>query len=74
MSAYAEFAKEQQEIDELLFKGYSVSGIRENLDGAVVKFVRGEPAPGAVELNLLTADARKYVTTLVFAVQQAEAL
>jgi hypothetical protein len=74
MSAYAEFAKEQQEVDELLFKGYSVVGISENLDGATVKFVRGEPAPGTVELNLLTADARKYVTTLVFAVQKAEAL
>ncbi|WP_410512736.1 hypothetical protein PaeBR_22740 [Paenibacillus sp. BR2-3] len=74
MSAYAEFAKEQQEINDLLFKGYAVASIVENLDGAAVKFVRGEPAPGSVKLNLLTADARKYVTTLVFAGQKTDAL
>ncbi|MDQ0192322.1 hypothetical protein [Paenibacillus wynnii] len=74
MAAYEEFAKEQQAIDELLFKGYSIAGIQEDLDGAKVKFVRGEPAKSNVELVLLTADARKYVTTLVFANQKTVVL
>ncbi|NGM82171.1 hypothetical protein G5B47_07070 [Paenibacillus sp. 7124] len=65
MSAYDEFAKEKQEIDALLDQGYTVTGMLETLDGAKVKFDGGEP--GSVELLLLTADARKYVTTLVFA-------
>lgn len=72
MSAFAEYAKEQQEIDELLFKGYTIASIQEDLDGARIKFVRGEPAKSTVELLLLTADARKYVTTLVVAELRAE--
>lgn len=72
MSAYAEYAKEQQEIDGLLFKGYTIASIQEDLDGARIKFVRGEPAKSAIELLLLTADARKYVTTLVVAGVTAE--
>lgn len=67
MSAFAEYAKEQEEIDGLLFKGYTIASIQEDLDGARIKFVRGEPAKSSVELLLLTADARKYVTTLVVA-------
>ncbi|WP_339267711.1 hypothetical protein [Paenibacillus sp. FSL R5-0470] len=72
MSAFAEYAKEQQEIDGLLFKGYTIASIQEGLDGARIKFVRGEPAKSSVELLLLTADARKYVTTLVVAELRAE--
>lgn len=72
MSAFAEFSKEQGEVDGLLFKGYSIANIQEDLDGARVKFVRGEPAKSAVELLLLTADARKYVTTLVVVGQRAQ--
>lgn len=67
MSAYAEYAKEQQEIDGLIFKGYTITSIQEDLDGARVMFVRGEPAKSSIELLLLTADARKYVTTLLVA-------
>jgi len=72
MSAFTEYAKEQQEIDGLLFKGYTIASIQEDLDGARIKFVRGEPAKSSVELLLLTADARKYVTTLVVAELRAE--
>lgn len=67
MSAYAEYAKEQQEIDGLLFKGYTIASIQEDLDGARIKFVRGEPAKSSIDLLLLTADARKYVTTIMVA-------
>ena len=72
MSAYAEYAKEKQEIDGLFFKGYTIASIQEELDGARIKFVRGEPVKSAIELLLLTADARKYVTTLVVAGVRAE--
>lgn len=71
MSAFVEFAREQQQIDDLLFKGYMITSIHEDLDGAHVKFIRAEPAKSAVELLLLTADARKYVTTLIVAEQRA---
>ncbi|AHV99492.1 hypothetical protein [Paenibacillus sabinae] len=67
MSAYDDYAKEKQDIDALLDQGYTVTGMLETLDGAKVKFDGGEPGSGSVELMLLTADARKYVTTLVFA-------
>ncbi|MNC23948.1 hypothetical protein D3C76_35170 [compost metagenome] len=67
MSAYAEFDKERQEIDALLRQGYTITGIREDLDGATVKFTSSGPGVSTVELLLLTADGRKYVTTLIFA-------
>lgn len=65
MSAFAEFDRERQEIDNLIGLGYTVAGIYEDLDGARVIFIRREPAGGPVELLLLTADARKHVTTLL---------
>lgn len=71
MAAYEEFLKEQKEVDDLLFKGYAIACIEESLDGAKVSFVRGEPAKSTIEVLLLTADARKYVTTLIFAEQQS---
>ncbi|MHA6534759.1 hypothetical protein [Paenibacillus sp. BAC0078] len=67
MSAFAEFDKERQEIDALLRQGYSITGILEDLDGAKVKFSSSAPGRGPVELLLLTADARKHVTTLLIA-------
>lgn len=66
MSAFEEFDQERQAIDSLLLQGYTVTGIFEDLDGARVRFIRREPAGEPVELLLLTADARKHVTTLIF--------
>lgn len=65
MSAFAEFDRERQDIDNLVRLAYTVAGIYEDLDGARVTFIRREPAGGPVELLLLTADARKHVTTLL---------
>lgn len=65
MSAFAEFDKERQEIDSLMGRGYRVAGLSENLDGTRVLFIPGRPGEEAVELQLLTADARKHVTTLL---------
>lgn len=67
MSAFDEFDQERQEIDGLLQQGYSILSIIEDLDGARVKFVHGNPNKVPVWLQLLTADARKYVTTVVLA-------
>ena len=66
MSAFAEFDQERQAIDSLMEQGYKVIGIFEDLNGATVKFIPVEPGGEPVELLLLTADARKHVTTLIF--------
>lgn len=66
MSASAEFEEERRQIDSLLGQGYRVAGIAEDLDGARVKFIRREPPGASVELLLLTADARKHVTSVIF--------
>jgi hypothetical protein len=67
MSAFDEFEQERLAIDGLLQQGYRVTGITEDLDGAKVTFAPGSPEQSPVELLLLTADARKHVTTLIFA-------
>ncbi|WP_054942376.1 hypothetical protein [Paenibacillus ihuae] len=67
MSAFDEFDQERQAIDALLEQGYQVIRIAEDLDGARVTFAPGGPGQSPVELLLLTADARKHVTTVVFA-------
>ncbi|WP_340026281.1 hypothetical protein MHI24_14435 [Paenibacillus sp. FSL K6-1096] len=66
MSAFAEFEEERRQIDSLFGQGYTVAGIYEDLDGARVIFIRSEPAGEPVELLLLTADARKHVTAVIF--------
>lgn len=73
MSAYDEYAEEKRTLDELLAKGYAIAGVREGLEGAEVLFVkRGAADTAKLQVHLLTAEARKYVSYLVL-VQQAEA-
>ncbi|WP_322907821.1 hypothetical protein [Paenibacillus campi] len=69
MSAFAEFEREKQQIDAILTQGYRIAAIEENLDGALVHFVQARPEQERTQLQILTADARKYVTTLLFASQ-----
>lgn len=71
MSAFDEFDQERQEIDALLLQGYSIVSIEEDLDGARVKFIHSSPGRVPVELQLLTADARKHVTTVVLCGQRS---
>lgn len=67
MSAYEEYRREKQEIDEYLEQGYVFAGIREDLDGTEVRFVRkGTEAVEQALLLLLNPDSRKYVTALLF--------
>ncbi|WP_127529333.1 hypothetical protein [Paenibacillus kobensis] len=67
MSAYAAFLEEKRAIDQTLIDGYRIVGISEDLDGSAVTFTRGDTADTVEQarLQLLTADARKYVVTLL---------
>lgn len=67
MSAYMEYIEEKRAIDELLAEGYRIVSITEDLDGSAVIFTRGNAAYAVeqAQLQLLTADARKYVVTLL---------
>ncbi|SEU12212.1 hypothetical protein [Paenibacillus sp. NFR01] len=71
MTAFDDFAKERAGIDALLDQGFTVAGMAEDLDGAAVTFTGGTGV--TVELRLLTADARKYVTTRILAAYQEAA-
>jgi len=66
MSASMEYMQEKEALDRYLRDGYEIVRIREDLDGAEVTF--RSKATGEVEaVQLLTADARKYITTVLFA-------
>ncbi|MFD2128996.1 hypothetical protein ACFSKT_29155 [Paenibacillus xanthanilyticus] len=71
MSHYAEVLKEQRAIDALLADGYRITRISEDMDGSAVSFAKAAPSDERAELQLLTADARKYVVTLLFARMRA---
>lgn len=63
MSAFADFEKEKLAIDEWLDNGYIVIAIQESLEGALVKFSKDRSQSHHDDLHLITADARKYLTT-----------
>ena len=65
MSEYETFMEEKNKIDSYFDKGYQVISIFENLSGTFVDFVTGEDASEreVVQLQLLTAEARKYIAT-----------
>ncbi|MCA1029793.1 hypothetical protein LCL95_01950 [Bacillus timonensis] len=69
MSSYQEFLNERDKIDYLIQKGYKISGVTENLSGAFVEFelqTEGEAGTNEKEvLHILTADARKYFSSLI---------
>jgi len=63
MSAFADFEKEKLAIDQWLDNGYKVIAIQESLEGACVKFSKDSSRAKHDDLHLITADARKYLTT-----------
>ncbi|WP_438447599.1 hypothetical protein [Gorillibacterium sp. sgz5001074] len=65
MSSYEEFLSEKEDIDAYIAQGYSITALKEDLDGTEVRFVRGGTEPGQMVLLLLNPDARKYVTALI---------
>lgn len=68
MAVYQEFAEEKEKIDNLIALGYKIAKVRENLSGAFVDFAHPNP-PSHLEktrqLQILTADARKYFGTVL---------
>ncbi|KMY53307.1 hypothetical protein AC623_04300 [Bacillus sp. FJAT-27231] len=74
MSSYKEFLKEKEKIDELYRNGYTITHVRENLSGAFLTFERSKldlkNKEQRKELQILTADARKYFSNLLIANQK----
>lgn len=62
MSDYRGFLREKEKIDALLQDGYRVIAVKETLEGDVVEFERHIERK---ELHLLTAEARKYLGTII---------
>ncbi|MDQ0338229.1 hypothetical protein J2S00_001013 [Caldalkalibacillus uzonensis] len=75
MAESKQFFEEKEKIDALLNQGYSIVNIEENLSGAFVDFELQRTPRGNEErrkrLHILTADARKYFSTIVFQQQKA---
>lgn len=65
MTAYEEFAQEKRAIDALLEQGCVIVGIQEGLDGTDVRFGGAESLPERTNLRLLSADARKYIVSVM---------
>lgn len=74
MSSYKEFLKEKEKIDELYKSGYSITNVKENLSGAFLTFERSNMdlnnKEQTIEVQILTADARKYFSNLLLAAQR----
>lgn len=62
MSDYKGFLKEKNAVDELIQDGYRIIAVKETLEGDFIEFERHLERK---ELHLLTADARKYIGTII---------
>jgi hypothetical protein len=69
MSAYEEFTGEKAKIDSHLAQGFSIIGLKEDLDGTQIWLVKGEKLLEKVAIQLVNPDARKYAASLIFARQ-----
>lgn len=69
MSAYEEFVGEKARIDSHLAQGFSIVGLKEDLDGTQIWLVKGETLLEKVSIQLVNPDARKYAASLIFAGQ-----
>lgn len=58
MSDYKQFLQERDRIDYLYQKGYKITNVVENLNGAYVQFEKNEEEKEILHIH--TADARKY--------------
>ncbi|MDE5414826.1 hypothetical protein [Alkalihalobacterium chitinilyticum] len=70
MAEYQQFIAEREKIDFLLEQGYMIKGVTENLSGAFVEFELKKPDPSGHKspterLHILTADARKYFSSII---------
>ncbi|MDN4522912.1 hypothetical protein [Fictibacillus fluitans] len=69
MTASQEYFEEKAKIDLLLNKGYTITKVTENLDGATVTFQSANHKDQEV-LLIETADARKYFSSIMVSLQR----
>jgi hypothetical protein len=70
MSDYQQFLNERDKIDFLIQKGYRITKVIENLDGAYIDF--SHPNDLIQTLQIETANGRKYFSSLL--IQQGKAV
>ncbi|MEQ2528245.1 hypothetical protein EKG37_04270 [Robertmurraya yapensis] len=63
MSDYQQYLQERDRIDYLYQKGYKITNIKEDLEGAQIEFQRAEEDKET--LHILTAEGRKYFSVRV---------
>ncbi|MDF2922241.1 MAG: hypothetical protein K0R57_1155 [Paenibacillaceae bacterium] len=69
MRDHEEYREEKASIDGYLAQGYTIAGLREDMDGTLVLLAKGDAKPEMASLRLLNPDSRKYVAVLVYAGQ-----
>lgn len=69
MHEHRSFLEEKRKIDELLQSDFHIVKVIENLSGAYVTMQRSDDADDdlSVTVHLLSADARRYMTNVLFA-------
>lgn len=67
MSEYQEFLEEKKKIDHYFNKGFKVHNLYENLSGMFIEFTLSDESldQERIQLHLVTAEARKYISTLL---------
>ncbi|MEI3604322.1 hypothetical protein SPD48_01340 [Pseudogracilibacillus sp. SE30717A] len=69
MSEYKIFLQERDQIDFLIQKGYKITKVTENLNGAYIEFENNEQEDKEV-LHIITPEGRKYFSVLLISQQQ----
>ncbi|MBA4536314.1 hypothetical protein H1Z61_03950 [Bacillus aquiflavi] len=65
MAESKKFFAERDKIDYLLQKGYRITGVTENVSGAFVEFTKTDSTKEKETLHIMTADARKYFSSIL---------
>jgi hypothetical protein len=67
MSDYQEYLTERDKIDYYIDLGYKIASVAENLSGAFLTFNRQTEQDDLIEMQIKTADARKYFSSKLMA-------
>ena len=67
MTEYEEFLEEKKKIDNYFREDYKVHNVYENLSGMFIEFTSIDDSfeQEVVQLQLVTSEARKYISTLL---------
>ncbi|MDQ0058901.1 hypothetical protein [Paenibacillus harenae] len=63
MTAYQQFKEEKLKIDDFIERRYKIAEVKEDLNGASV--VMEHPGGERTAIQILTADARKYLVNAI---------